>query len=96
MVLLGEIIGAEQAFDWGIGSHLAEDAGTEAAMICEKLSRRAPLAMRAAKAAQLAYEHKVLALQEERAGFEALLDTADKTEGIAAFRAGRRAEFKGE
>ncbi len=96
MVLLGEIIGAEQAFDWGIGSHLAADAGTEAALICEKLSRRAPLAMRAAKAAQLAYEHKVLALHEERAGFEALLDTADKTEGIAAFRAGRRAEFKGE
>lgn len=96
MVLMGEILTADMAFDWGIGSYLVEDALAEAARITEALSRRAPLALMAAKAALVAGEESALALKTERAGFEALLDTADKTEGIAAFRGKRRAEFKGQ
>ncbi len=97
LVMMGEIIEAQTAYDWGIGAYLAQgDAGPYAADLAEKLSRRAPLALRAAKAALIAGEEKTLALHEERAGFEQLLDSRDKAEGIAAFHQKRRAEFKGE
>ncbi len=96
MVMTGEIVSAEVAFGWGLGSYLVEDALTEAAAICEALTHRAPLALRAAKAALRAGEDRMLAVQAERQGFEALLDSADKAEGIAAFRAKRRAEFQGK
>ena len=96
MVMTGEIVTAEVAFGWGLGSYLVADPLAEAALICEALSRRAPLALRAAKAALREGEDRMLALQAERQGFEALLDSADKAEGIAAFRAKRRAEFQGK
>lgn len=98
MVLTGEIIEARVALDWGIAAYLVEEAAdmTEfAESLAAKLATRAPLALQAAKAALVAGEERALALAEERAGFEALLDSADKTEGIAAFRARRRPEFQG-
>ena len=52
--------------------------------------------MQAAKAALLEGAEAGLALGAERKGFEALLDTADKAEGIAAFRARRSARFTGQ
>ena len=97
MVLTGEIIDAATALDWGIAAYLAEGPALELAEpLAERLAGRAPLALRAAKAALRAGEARGLALEDERAGFEALLDTADKAEGIAAFRARRKAEFTGE
>lgn len=94
MVLQGEIIDARTAHDWGIAAYLAEGAALELAhSVAARLARRAPLALMAAKAALIAGEEQALALQAERAGFEALLDTQDKAEGIAAFRARRKPEF---
>ena len=49
----------------------------------------------AAKAALVAGAEGSLALAQERAAFEALLDTADKTEGIRAFREKRKPGFTG-
>jgi enoyl-CoA hydratase len=95
MVLMAEVIDAETAFAWGIGSYLVPDALAQAALITEKLARRAPLALQAAKASLIAGQENALALRQERAAFEALLDSEDKAEGIAAFLAKRRAEFKG-
>lgn len=96
MVLTGEIIDAPTALAWGIAAHLADGpALPPAEAIASRLAKRAPLALAAAKRALLAGEDKALALAEERAAFEALLDTADKVEGIAAFRARRRPEFTG-
>ena len=96
MVMTGEIVSAEEAFGWGLGSYLVADPLAEAAAICAALAQRAPLALRAAKAALRAGEDRMLDLQAERQGFEALLDSADKAEGIAAFRARRRARFQGQ
>lgn len=95
MVLTGEIIDAQTAHDWGIAAHLEDDAATFAAALAARIATRAPLALMAAKAALIAGEERGLALTEERGAFESLLDTADKAEGIRAFRAREKPRFTG-
>ena len=95
MVLLAEVIDADTAFAWGIASHRATEALPEAGRLAAQMANRAPLALQAAKAALLQGAESALALDAERAAFERLLDTADKDEGIAAFRARRPPEFQG-
>ncbi len=97
LVLTGEIIDAATALDWGIASHLADGpAFPAAAALADRIAQRAPLALAAAKRALVEGSESPLAFATERAGFEALLDTADKAEGIAAFRAKRRPGFSGQ
>lgn len=97
MVLTGEVIDATTAHDWGIAGWLSEGAAAELAEpLAARLAARAPLALMATKRALIVGEERVLALAEERAGFEALLDTDDKTEGIRAFRDRRKPEFRGK
>ena len=97
LVLTGEIIDAATAYAWGIGAWLTEDsASTFGEGLTDKLSKRAPLALQAAKAALIAGEDRTLALTGERTAFEALLDTADKAEGIRAFREKRKPDFRGQ
>ena len=94
---MGEIVDADTAQAWGIaGWRVAGSALPEAEKLCATLASRAPLALAAAKRAIRDGDEGALAFASERAGFEALLDTADKREGIAAFRAKRKPEFLGE
>jgi len=96
MVLTGEIIDAVTAEAWGIvGWRAAGTALPEAERIATTLARRAPLALAAAKRALVAGDEAASAIHLERALFEDLLDSADKKEGIAAFREKRKAEFRG-
>jgi enoyl-CoA hydratase len=96
LVLTGEMIPAATAFDWGIAGWLSDGQAEDVARpLVETLSQRAPLALMAAKAALVAGAEQGLALDPERAAFEALLDTADKTEGIRAFREKRKPRFTG-
>ena len=97
MVLTGEIIDADTAQAWGIaGWRVAGSALPEAEKLCATLASRAPLALAATKRAIRDGDEGALAFASERAAFEGLLDSADKREGIAAFRAKRKPEFLGE
>ena len=97
MVLTGEIIDAQKAELWGIAGWRTEGSALpDAEALCIKLATRAPLALMAAKRAIIEGEETSLAFTTERLAFEALLDSDDKREGIAAFKAKRKAEFKGQ
>ena len=97
MILSGEIIDADTAHAWGIAAYRATGAALpDAIALAEKIALRAPLALQAAKAALVAGDESPRAFPLERAGFESLMDTADKAEGIAAFRAKRKPQFKGQ
>ena len=97
MVMLGEIIDAATAEEWGIASFKTQGSAIpETETLCAKLARRAPLALMGAKKALIEGEEKYLAFESEREIFDSLLDSADKREGIAAFRAKRKPEFKGQ
>lgn len=96
LVLTGEILPAATAYDWGIAGWLANGPADDLARpLTETLAHRAPQALMAAKAALVAGAETALALDHERAAFEALLDTADKSEGIRAFRDKRKPRFTG-
>lgn len=97
LVLTGEILPAATAHDWGIAGWLSDQAAENLARpLTEKLADRAPLALQAAKAALIAGAEGSLALEQERAAFESLLDSADKAEGIRAFREKRKPGFTGQ
>ncbi len=97
LVLTGEILPAAAAHDWGIAGWLSKGPAEDLARpLVATLSNRAPLALMAAKAALIAGSEAALALPQERAAFETLLDTADKTEGIRAFRDKRKPRFSGQ
>lgn len=97
LVLTGEIIDAATAYDWGLAGWLAKGPALPVAEdLATRLASRAPLALQAAKRALVAGDEAKLDLAGERAAFEALLDSADKTEGIRAFREKRKPVFRGE
>lgn len=99
MVLTGEPIGAEEAHAIGLIARLAEQgqALADALALAAKLAMRAPLALRAAKASIRDAEHldEAAHLRSERVRFIELLGTADKAEGIAAFREKRAPNWQG-
>ena len=99
MVLTGEPIDARHALASGLISEVAPagEALAQAAVLAGKIADRAPLAMRQAKAslreaAELAERDHILA---ERRRFVSLLGSADKAEGIAAFKEKRAPNWCG-
>ncbi|CAI0720158.1 2,3-dehydroadipyl-CoA hydratase PaaF [Serratia entomophila] len=99
MVLTGEAIDARSALQGGLVSEVCVDALTleRAQQIAERISRQAPLALRAAKQALKQADETGLSqgLAMERQQFVTLAATDDRREGIAAFFEKRTPNYQG-
>ncbi|MDW8062699.1 MAG: 3-hydroxyacyl-CoA dehydrogenase/enoyl-CoA hydratase family protein [Candidatus Caldarchaeum sp.] len=98
--LLGTRITAEEAFRIGLVNKVVkpEKLEEELAAIAEKLAAQPPLAVRAVKQLILMAREAPMSkgLAAERMFFADLIFTKDFMEGISAFFAKRKPEFKGE
>lgn len=99
MALLSEVLGAREAFEAGLVSHLFADAEYDAGLadVVARLVGGPPLAQAATKKAVNAATLGTLpgAFQRERAGQSVLLRTDDVVEGMRAFNEKRRPTFQG-
>jgi enoyl-CoA hydratase len=99
MALLSDLLGAQEAYDAGLVSHVFPDEDYTAglAKVVERLEAGAPLALAATKKAVNAATLDQLtgAFQRERAGQAVLLRTGDVVEGMRAFNEKRRPTFTG-
>lgn len=98
MIFSGEIFDAATMLDWGIVTDLADEPAQKALAIAEHIAKNAPFAVRQAKASlKQALETGLEdGMKFERQAFSLLAATADRAEGITAFREKRPARFQGE
>ena len=101
MIYTGERVPAEQAYEWGILTEVAEDAEALDAMVAsyaKKLNAQSPLALRTAKrvvnTSMNASVH--VGLELEGHAYEKLRDSYDYTEGANAFFEKRKPVYKGK
>jgi enoyl-CoA hydratase/carnithine racemase len=94
LILMGDLIGAEEALGAGLINRVVEKDGLDAAVkeLAETLASRAPLAMAAAKRAL----NNASPLDEVADVQSRLIRSADAAEGISAFFEKRPPNFKGE
>ncbi|MGI9155739.1 MAG: enoyl-CoA hydratase-related protein [Marmoricola sp.] len=99
LALLSDMMGAREAYDAGLVSHVFadEDYAAGLAKVVDRLAAGAPLALAATKKAVNAATLGGLAeaFGRERAGQSLLLRTEDVGEGMSAFVDKRRPDFKG-
>lgn len=100
LALTGEIIDAPTADAWGLISEVVEKGAAlpRALEIARRLANGPARAIRAIKAALNTGIDMPLdeALAMERASFQALFDTADRSEGMGAFLEKRKPDFRGK
>lgn len=99
IIFLGDFFSGAAAAEMGVVNRAvpAEDVLAEATRLARRLARRAPIPLAAAKqligpAAELSREE---AMEREKAALEAIFETSDWREGLAAFHAKRPPNFEG-
>ncbi|MFZ2103020.1 MAG: enoyl-CoA hydratase/isomerase family protein [Oricola sp.] len=95
MALFGRRISAERALALGFVAEIAEDARAAALAIAEKTLSTSPRATEIAKYMLHAAVGEDRSAMVEALGGGMIAASADKAEGVAAFRAKRRPEFPG-
>jgi enoyl-CoA hydratase len=99
LALLSDLLGAQEAFDAGLVSHVFADDEYDDGLsrVVRKLASGPPLAQAATKKAVNAATLDRLsdAFQRERAGQSVLLRSEDAAEGMKAFNEKRRPDFTG-
>jgi enoyl-CoA hydratase len=99
MILTGEPISAREALDAGLAAVVTQDelVVEDALALAATIATKSPIALRVAKeAVNAAYEMSLTdALAHERRLFYLLFSSQDQKEGMAAFLAKRRPDFKG-
>jgi len=101
LIFTSRILGAAQALQYGLVDYVSDEGTTameRSLQLAQEIVVNAPLALKAAKQAisrapELALEP---GLDFERASYESLLTTKDRTEALEAFKEKRRPVFKGE
>jgi enoyl-CoA hydratase len=99
LLLTSDMINAEQAHNFGLVNHIAEQADLvgRAKEILEKIFTKAPLAIGATIASVNAYfDNATNGFDAEVNEFGKLVETADFVEGTTAFVEKRKAEFTGK
>jgi enoyl-CoA hydratase len=95
MALFGRRIGAERALACGFVAEVAEDARAAAHAMAAGVAGLSPRAVEIAKAMIHAGVGEDGAAMVEALGSAAIAGTADRAEGVAAFRAKRKPAFPG-
>jgi enoyl-CoA hydratase/carnithine racemase len=95
MALFGRRITAERALAMGFAAEVAEDARTAAEAIAARVADLSPRAVEITKSMIHAGAGEDSAALIEALGSAAISASADRDEGVAAFRAKRKAEFPG-
>ncbi|MDO5090310.1 MAG: enoyl-CoA hydratase-related protein [Cardiobacteriaceae bacterium] len=98
MIFTGDLFDAKTMHDWGIITDLSDTPAEKALAIAERIAKNAPFAIRQAKTSLKQSQESGLetALKLERQAFSLLAATADRDEGIAAFRQKRAPQYQGE
>jgi enoyl-CoA hydratase/carnithine racemase len=99
MMLTGKLISADQGMAMGLIDGVSEPGSAldQALELARKMARNAPLAMAEIKSVAYASFSQPLeqGLELETEGFARLCNTADKAEGIDAFKSKRRPVYSG-
>ncbi len=100
MILTGEIIDAQTAFNLGLVNHVvpADQLEIKTMEIANRIAEKSPIALRLAKEAiKLAARSNLdEGLRREVDLFALCFSSADKDEGVKAFLEKRKPEFKGK
>lgn len=95
MALFGRRIGADRALAMGFAAEVAEDAAAAAQSMAAEAAALSPRAVEIAKSMIHAAAGEDRAAMVEALGSAAIAASADRNEGVAAFREKRKAEFPG-